>query len=224
MFDALLIGHEDWVHSCSWEQAQFHGIIKHNFSVSNCSNHLQDGVYHQPLSLISASADKSIMVWKPDFESSIWTIFSRLGEVGGTGFGFYGALFGYKSQYILAHGYNGAIQLWDNSSNGELLNFNENCSLYLQNILDEWSPRLGVSGHFKSVKDLAWNPSGQYLVSVSLDQTARLWGKWNRDSKSSWHELSRPQVHGYDLHCIAFFDQYGYSSGADEKVPSPSSS
>jgi elongator complex protein 2 len=55
MFDALLIGHEDWVHSISWQQP----IVK-------------DGVYHQPLSIVSASADKSVVVWKPDPVNAIW--------------------------------------------------------------------------------------------------------------------------------------------------------
>jgi hypothetical protein len=34
----------------------------------------------------------------------------------------------------------------------------------------------------------------------------------------SWHELSRPQVHGYDLVDVAFLDALRFVSIADEKV------
>jgi elongator complex protein 2 len=34
----------------------------------------------------------------------------------------------------------------------------------------------------------------------------------------SWHELSRPQVHGYDLLGVTFLDALKFVSIADEKV------
>lgn len=34
----------------------------------------------------------------------------------------------------------------------------------------------------------------------------------------SWHELARPQVHGYDIQCLAILSRYQYASGAEEKV------
>lgn len=33
-----------------------------------------------------------------------------------------------------------------------------------------------------------------------------------------WHEVSRPQVHGYDLTCITTLGKYKFASGAEEKV------
>jgi elongator complex protein 2 len=52
-----------------------------------------------------------------------------------------------------------------------------------------------------------------------LDQTARLFAPWKQDGElKSWHEMARPQVHGYDLQCATFIDRYRYASGADEKV------
>lgn len=30
--------------------------------------------------------------------------------------------------------------------------------------------------------------------------------------------MGRPQVHGYDLHCLAIINRIGFASGADEKV------
>ena len=34
----------------------------------------------------------------------------------------------------------------------------------------------------------------------------------------SWHELARPQVHGYDLLNVVFLDPLRFASIADEKV------
>lgn len=36
--------------------------------------------------------------------------------------------------------------------------------------------------------------------------------------KVSWHEMGRPQVHGYDMVCIAAVNSLTFASGADEKV------
>lgn len=56
----------------------------------------------------------------------------------------------------------------------------------------------------------------------SLDQTTRLFGPWNREvdgqQVSTWHEMGRPQVHGYDIKCISFVHEWQFVSGADEKV------
>ena len=34
----------------------------------------------------------------------------------------------------------------------------------------------------------------------------------------TWHEMARPQVHGYDMTCVAMLGRYCFASGADEKV------
>ena len=33
-----------------------------------------------------------------------------------------------------------------------------------------------------------------------------------------WHEIARPQVHGYDMTCLTMLGRYRFASGADEKV------
>jgi hypothetical protein len=36
--------------------------------------------------------------------------------------------------------------------------------------------------------------------------------------RPSWHEIARPQVHGYDLLNVVFIDKLKFASIADEKV------
>jgi hypothetical protein len=62
---------------------------------------------------------------------------------------------------------------------------------------------------------------------LSLDQTTRIHGPWKRLSQTSaspndiietWHEISRPQIHGYDLITPSFLGSLRFASAADEKV------
>jgi elongator complex protein 2 len=68
------------------------------------------------------------------------------------------------------------------------------------------------------VKSIAWSRNGAYLLSTSSDQTTRLHAQWKRNGKRSWHEFSRPQIHGYDLNCIDTITDIQFISGADEKL------
>lgn len=34
----------------------------------------------------------------------------------------------------------------------------------------------------------------------------------------TWHEIGRPQIHGYDIGAVALFSRYCYASAAEEKV------
>lgn len=82
------------------------------------------------------------------------------------------------------------------------------------------------------MNELAWEPTkGHFLVSVSSDQTTRLFAPWNTKTKtitntnknennehSSWHEISRVQVHGHDLNSVCFTKTFELATGADEKV------
>lgn len=53
-----------------------------------------------------------------------------------------------------------------------------------------------------------------------MDQTTRIYGElYHSDvSKRTWHEIARPQVHGYDLLDAVFLDPLKFMSIADEKV------
>jgi elongator complex protein 2 len=88
--------------------------------------------------------------------------------------------------------------------------------------LNHWVPKVSISGHFGSVESLVWDPQSLFVVTASLDQTCRVFAPWNRkagdDKASTWHEMGRSQIHGYDMQCVSFIDKWRYVSGADEKV------
>jgi elongator complex protein 2 len=163
----------------------------------------------QPLVLTSASADKTVIIWMPDKHCESWTPRNRMGELGGSTSDFYGAHFSSDGSKLVANGYHGSLHYWD-------------CRKMEEGICP---PMIGSSGHSKSVEELCWDPTGSFLLSCSLDQTCRVFASWNRDSKSSWHEIARTQIHGYDMHSVSFISKYTYVSGycidnfrSDEKV------
>ena len=97
-FEALLLGHEDWVYTIAW----------------NC----------QPSSLprlLSASADNSLIIWAPDPSSGIWINETRLGDIsdqkgatsatGSTG-GFWIGLWAPDGTAATSLGKTGSWKLW----------------------------------------------------------------------------------------------------------------
>lgn len=50
--EALLVGHEDWVHSVQWQSSLGQGPGQ--------------GLQAQPLCLLSTSMDRTMMLWRPD--------------------------------------------------------------------------------------------------------------------------------------------------------------
>ena len=192
--ETILTGHEGWVYSVHW-------------SPSNT------------LKLLSSSIDKTIIIWEYDESVNYWLETTRLGEVGGNTLGFYGAEFGPDGKSIIAHSYHGAFHLW---------NYDETSN--------NWDPRVTMGGHFGEVIDVAWESSGEFLVSASYDQTTRVHAPWHCENKVvppnkyilhffkiiafqvTWHEMARPQVHGYDLNSLAMLSRYKFVSCAEEKV------
>ncbi|KAL2127295.1 hypothetical protein VTI74DRAFT_10952 [Chaetomium olivicolor] len=188
MFEALLLGHEDWIYSARWFRAA-------------------DG----KLQLLSASADNSLSLWESDPESGIWITVARLGEVSrekgattatGSIGGFWAGLWSPSGRTIITLGRTGSWRRWDYDSDA-----------------DAWKQNFAVSGHTRAVTGISWSRDGAYLLSTSSDQTTRLHAEWTSDTTShSWHEMSRPQIHGYDLNCIATLGPSLFVSGADEKL------
>ncbi|KAK0720860.1 WD40-repeat-containing domain protein [Lasiosphaeris hirsuta] len=189
MFEALLLGHEDWIYSARWSRAA-------------------DG----RLQLLSASADNSLSIWESDEESGIWITAARLGEVsrekgattatGSTG-GFWMGLWSPDGTTVVTLGRTGSWRRWDYDVSE-----------------DQWKQNFAVSGHTRAVTGISWSRDGVYLLSTSSDQTTRLHAEWApaNGSTRTWHEMSRPQIHGYDLNCIDSLGPSSFVSGADEKL------
>lgn len=155
------------------------------------------------LQLLSSSMDKSMIIWTIDKEQSLWTEKIRVGDVGGNSLGFYGAKFNSDGKSIVGHGFQASLHLWHQSKSDERL----------------WEPGVINGGHFKEVRDIGWEPSGEFLFSASIDQTTRIHACWNRDGVGrTYHEIARPQVHGYDMQCLAVLSRYKFASAAEEKI------
>lgn len=136
--ESVLLSHEGWVYSVCW--------------------------HPNKLQLLSASIDKSMILWSNDEESDLWVEEARLGEIGGNTLGFYGATFNWNGDHVMGHSYNGAFHIWKQNTN------------------NNWLPQVTVGGHFREVCDLAWEPvNGEFLVSVSADQTTRIHAPWSRN-------------------------------------------
>ncbi|KAL9596206.1 MAG: hypothetical protein Q9219_005958 [cf. Caloplaca sp. 3 TL-2023] len=162
------------------------------------------------LRLLSASADNSLAMWDTDAETGIWVCTTRLGEISaekgsttatGSMGGFWAALWSSDGQSIVGLGRNGSWRLW---------NYNRDHQRWVQGV--------GISGHSKSIMDIAWAPNGSYLLSTGSDQTTRLHAEWIDRLGLSWHEMARPQIHGYNLNCIDTIGELQFVSGADEKL------
>lgn len=164
----------------------------------------------QKLQLMSSSADNSLVIWESDPVSGAWYSGSRMGEISvqkgsttatGSAGGFWIGLWSPNGNVVISLGRTGSWRSWRYDSDA-----------------DAWIQMIGVTGHVRSVNDIVWEPSGGYLLSTSSDQTTRLHASWRHNGSHSWHELSRPQIHGYDLNCIASLGPTRFVSGADEKL------
>ena len=185
-FEALLLGHEDWIYTVSWR------------------------LNKDSLWLLSASADNSLAIWECEQSSGVWVCITRLGEIsaqkgsttatGSTG-GFYIGLWSPDGESLVSLGRTGSWRLWNYDKDQ-----------------DRWLQGAGISGHTKPVAGIAWSKDGTYLLSTGSDQTTRLHAAWKRGRECSWHEMARPQIHGYDLNCIESVDRIKFISGADEKL------
>ncbi|KAF3707523.1 Elongator complex protein 2 [Channa argus] len=185
--ETVLAGHENWVYGVHWQPPFY-----------------KDGKLQQPLSLLSASMDKTMILWAPEEGSGVWVEQVRVGEVGGNTLGFYGCQMSPDGSMVVAHAFHGALHLWCKDQNKE----------------GEWRPGVVISGHFNAVQDLSWDPEGEFFISVGSDQTTRLFTPWRKreTQQATWHEISRPQIHGYDMQCLAMVGRFQFVSGADEKV------
>ena len=190
-FEALLAGHEDWIYTARWAPPSTAG---------------------QP-TLLTASADDSLALWREDAASGVWVCATRLGAPGGrkgattaTGGGaggFWNGLWAPDGRGVAGVGRTGSWRRWACGAD------------------ERWRPCVGVSGHTRAVRGLAWARDGSYLLSSAADQTTRVWARWRRGGGAggaAWLEFARPQIHGYDLACVASLTPGRFVSGAEEKL------
>lgn len=180
-FEALLMGHDDWVVKLQWHPTE--------------------------LQLISSSADSSAMCWKPDPSSGVWICSARLGDVSvkgsstatGSSGGFWSLIIANGGRTIATSSRTGSWRLW---------NFDE--------ASEQWESQVGISGHVKESTDCSWQDAGEYLLTTSLDQTTRLWAQ--ELETGVYHEMARPQIHGYDMVAVQSLDSRSFVSAGDEKT------
>ncbi len=165
--ESVLLGHDGWVYGVNWSrQADGKKNLNSFYLVARFNRSVPLGT----LQLLSSSIDKTLIIWTTT-EDGVWMEKIRVGDVGGNSLGFYGGKFSPNGQSIMGHGFQGSFHIWHQNS--------EDAS--------SWLPGIVVGGHFSIVQDLAWEPKGQFLLSVSADQTSRIHVPWVRSSFGTEH-------------------------------------
>ncbi|BEJ12446.1 hypothetical protein CspHIS471_0209060 [Cutaneotrichosporon sp. HIS471] len=155
--------------------------------------------------LLSSASDNSMVIWSPtDGEhgrDGIWVPEHRFGAFGGRGLSFFGAVWAANDEAVIATGWTGGVERWMRRGDG-------------------WETSPGTSGHYGTVRSVAWDPAGDYLLSTGSDQTSRIHApcRPSGSKEAVWAEIARPQIHGYDMVDGAFLSSFRIASAAEEKV------
>lgn len=130
-------------------------LISHECSVTS----LEWTRFGGKLQLVSCSLDSTLCIW--EHQENAWTVESRLGQFIGNKNAYFDAKADSQFQHLIALNYTGAVLIW------------------------KWSPekfalRESFNGHASEVNGIEWNHTGDFLVSVSKDQTTRVIAKNNK--------------------------------------------
>lgn len=101
--------------------------------------------------------------------------------------------------------------LWYSHTKGILLSKKMYWTVY--NNMNEsapWSYFHGIMNHFMS--------DTLFVEKNSVFETWSFFFLIFFGIQVTWHEIARPQIHGYDLKCLAMINRFQFVSGADEKV------
>ena len=152
---------------------------------------------------VSCSADKSAILWSK--HDSEWMPSTRLGGVGGKSVGMLGCALtaAGMGRRLFTYGHEGVLQTWRPGQMGH----------------ESWVSRPIPCGHTGQVAAFAVNAQRSYLMSVSSDQTARVWAG---DGEGLLAEAGRPVSHGYSLIDAQFVpsstDDHQFVLASAEKV------
>jgi elongator complex protein 2 len=166
LLESVLSGHEEWVHSVQWHPP----VVT------------ADGKRVQPMRLLSASMDKTMIIWAPRAETC-----TSYGRTRGC-CRCIGAFQLTTPRWLGVQCRQAGNDLWmDEVRVGELggnsLGFygglfgpngdyvmshayNGGFHIWKRSDDERWEPQVAVSGHFGAVSDLAWHPTLPYLLSV----------------------------------------------------------
>lgn len=256
-FEALLFGHDDWVYSTKWEpSSNAPGSSGRVRPSSRRAPRLLSASADNTLAVWAPDGETGIWVTTARLgevsrEKGATT---ATGSAGGFWTGLWCLSSSTRTTAVVCLVCTGSWRRWvfeekrppsknekddENEDEGEAVPGNR---LERGPRLDDgrWRPDLGVTGHSRAVTGISWSAAGEYLLSTSLDQTTRLHARWTIDThgpppanaarRSTWHEMARPQIHGYDINCIDYLPARRsadatplatagmFVSGADEKL------
>lgn len=109
---------------------------------------------------------------------------NRAGDVGGNSLRFFGGKISPSGQSILGHGYQCNFHIWHQ----DLVNTHL------------WVPGVVAGGHFGQVRDLTWEPFGQFLITVSSDQTTRVHVPWHHKDDKTIEFVSGVNINSMIIH------------------------
>ncbi|CAB3366427.1 Hypothetical predicted protein [Cloeon dipterum] len=174
-------------------------LMCHNSWVQSVAWSCKNAEDNFGFSILSSSTDGTICVWTKSADVDLWMP-NRLGILKEDSMEILGCVWNPTGNAILAHSLHGALHLWNK-------------------VEGTWTASFTVGGgHFAEVSDLSWEPNGHFLYTCSVDQTTRIHAQWKTHKEELWFELGRPQVHGYDLNCVASVSRSMFASGGDEKI------